>query len=80
MAKSTARGTRRRSAAARRRSAGEGSVYPYRGGHRGAVTWTDPDGTRHRRTVSGRTAEQTRASSTTSAVTSGWESLPQPAQ
>ena len=54
MAKSTARGPRRR-------SAGGGSVYPYRGGHRGAVTWTDPDGTRHRRTVSGRTSEETRA-------------------
>ena len=21
------------------------SIYPYRGGHRGAITWTDPDGT-----------------------------------
>jgi integrase len=45
----------------RRRSAGEGSVYPFRDGHRGAITWTDPDGTRHRRTVSGRTADEARA-------------------
>ena len=44
----------------RRRSAGEGSVYPFRGGHRGAVAWTDPDGTRHRRTVTGRTADEAR--------------------
>jgi integrase len=44
----------------RRRSAGEGSVYPFRGGHRGAVTWTDPDGTRHRRVVTGRTADEAR--------------------
>jgi integrase len=54
MPKSTARSKRRR-------SAGEGSIYPFRGGHRGAVTWTDPDGTRHRRVVSGRTADEARA-------------------
>ena len=54
MANATARKTRRR-------SAGEGSVYPFRGGHRGAVTWTDPDGTRRRRVVRGRTAEEARA-------------------
>jgi integrase len=45
----------------RRRSAGEGAVYPFRGGHRGAITWTDPDGTRHKRTVQGRTADEARA-------------------
>ncbi|HSW43087.1 MAG TPA: tyrosine-type recombinase/integrase [Patescibacteria group bacterium] len=44
----------------RRRSAGEGTVYPFRGGHRGAITWTDPDGTRHRRVVAGRTADEAR--------------------
>ena len=44
----------------RRRSAGEGSVY--RNGNRwsGAVTWTDPDGTRHRRMVSGETSDEAR--------------------
>jgi hypothetical protein len=52
MAKSTGR--------VRRRSAGEGS-NPYRGGHRGAITWTGPDGKQHRRVVSGRTVEETRA-------------------
>lgn len=36
---------------ARRRANGEGTIYPYRGGWRGAVTWADPDGTRHRRVV-----------------------------
>jgi integrase len=45
----------------RRRSAGEGSVYEYRGGHRGAITWTGADGKRHRRVVSGRTAAEARA-------------------
>lgn len=45
----------------RRRSAGEGAVFPYRGGHRGAITWTDPDGSRHKRTVTGRTADEARA-------------------
>ena len=45
----------------RRRSAGEGAVYAYRGGHRGAITWTDPDGTRHKRIVTGRTADEARA-------------------
>jgi integrase len=44
----------------RRRSAGEGSVY--RNGKRwsGAVTWTDPDGTRHRRIVTGQTSDEAR--------------------
>lgn len=45
----------------RRRSAGEGSVFPFRGKHRGAITWTDPDGTQHKRTVTGRTADEARA-------------------
>ena len=45
----------------RRRSGGEGTVYPYRGGHRGAITWTDPDGKRQKRIVSGRTAAEARA-------------------
>src|SRR6478609_1714585 len=44
----------------RRRSPGEGSVYPFRDGHAGSIAWTDPDGTRHRRTVTGRTAAETR--------------------
>ena len=44
----------------RRRSAGEGAVYPFRGGHRGAITWTDPDGTHHKRVVQGRTADEAR--------------------
>lgn len=45
----------------RRRSPGEGTVYPWRDRHRGAITWTDPDGTRHKRTVTGRTADEARA-------------------
>ena len=45
----------------RRRSGGEGTVYPYRGGHRGAITWTDPDGKRQKRIVTGRTAAEARA-------------------
>lgn len=45
----------------RRRSAGEGSVYRAKDGRwRGAVTWTDPDGSRQRRMVSGRTSEEAR--------------------
>lgn len=44
----------------RRRSAGEGSVYATGRGWRGAVTWTDPDGTRHKRTVSGPTSDAAR--------------------
>lgn len=44
----------------RRRSPGEGTVYAYRGGHRGAITYTDPDGTRHKRTVSGATSAEAR--------------------
>ena len=56
MAKSTA-------AKVRRRSAGEGSIFRRTGreGWRGRITWTDPDGTQHRRVVSGRTADETRA-------------------
>lgn len=53
MPKSTAKSTRRR-------SPGEGSVYPFRGAHRGVVTWTDPDGARHRRTVRGQTSAEAR--------------------
>lgn len=51
---------------ARRRSPGEGSVYPVRGKDgrverwRGLVTWTEPDGTQGRRYVSGRTQAETR--------------------
>lgn len=45
----------------RRRSPGEGSVYETSDGRwRGAVTWTEPDGLRHRRTVAGRTSAETR--------------------
>jgi integrase len=54
MAESTAPRTRRR-------SSGEGSVYQNGDRWRGAVTWTDPDGTRHRRTVTGRTSADARA-------------------
>ena len=55
MEKSTAR-------RARRRSGGEGSIYKVDGGRRwrGAVTWTEPDGTRRRRVVSGATSEEAR--------------------
>ncbi len=43
------------------RSAGEGSIYASPdGGWRGAMTWTDPDGTRHRRMVRGRTSAEAR--------------------
>ena len=47
----------------RHRSPGEGSVYEVdAGGHRwrGAMTWTDPDGTRHRRVVQGETSKDAR--------------------
>jgi integrase len=45
----------------RRRSAGEGSVYQAADGRwRGAVTWTEPDGRRSRRVVSGRTSAEAR--------------------
>ena len=45
----------------RRRSAGEGSVYRMADGRwRGAVTWTDADGTRGKRVVSGSTAADVR--------------------
>ncbi len=54
MAKSTA-------TKSRRRSRGEGSVYRSADGRwRGAATWTEPDGTRRRRVVSGHTAAETR--------------------
>lgn len=55
MAKSTA--TRGK---VRRRSPGEGTVYPFRDRHRGAITWTDEAGIRHKRTVTGRTADEAR--------------------
>jgi len=46
----------------RRRSPGEGSVYETkdRRGWRGAVTWTEPDGRRRRRVVSGDTSKAVR--------------------
>lgn len=51
-----------RRAARRRgnRSPGEGSIYPYRGRWRGAVSWTDRDGIRQRRTVYGKTQAEVR--------------------
>jgi hypothetical protein len=54
------RGTAHRSE--RRPSPGEGSVYGSADGkrYRGAITWTDPDGTRHRRVVSAPTSQQAR--------------------
>lgn len=45
----------------RRRSAGEGSVYKTGSRWRGAISWTEPDGLRRRRVVSGRTQEEARA-------------------
>lgn len=56
MAKSTARKSKRR-------SPGEGTIYqrPGRPGWRGEVTYTDPDGKRHRRVVTGATSEDARA-------------------
>ena len=45
---------------ARRRANGEGSIYQYRGGWRAALVYTDPDGTRRRRTVSGKTQADVR--------------------
>lgn len=45
----------------RRRSAGEGSVYQAADGRwRGAISWTEPDGSRQRRLVSGRTSAEAR--------------------
>jgi integrase len=45
----------------RHRSAGEGSVYESADGWRGAITWTGADGTRHRRTVRGKSSADARA-------------------
>jgi integrase len=46
----------------RRRSAGEGSVYEAADGRwRGAISWTEPDGSRRRRLVTGRTSAEARA-------------------
>jgi hypothetical protein len=53
MGKTTARSNRRRSAR-------EGSVYQNGDRWRGAVTWTEADGTRRRRTVSARTSAEAR--------------------
>ena len=44
----------------RRRSAGEGSVYANGDRWRGALTWTEADGTRHRRIVTGATSDEAR--------------------
>jgi integrase len=44
----------------RRRSNGEGSVYETSEGWRGALTWTDDDGARHRRVVRGATSAAAR--------------------
>lgn len=45
----------------RRRSAGEGSVYEAADGRwRGAISWTEPDGSRQRRLVTGRTSAEAR--------------------
>ena len=44
----------------RHRSPGEGSVYRNGNRHRGALTWTNPDGTRERHVVSGATAGEAR--------------------
>ena len=52
--------TKSTAAKVRRRSAGEGSVYRNGERWRGAVTWTEPDGTRHRRLVTGATSDEAR--------------------
>ena len=44
----------------RRRSPGEGSVYRNGNRWRGALTWTNPDGSRERRIVSGTSAKEAR--------------------
>ncbi len=44
----------------RRRSPGEGSVYKVDGRWRAALSWTEADGTRRRRVVSGRTQAEAR--------------------
>src|SRR4051812_34149341 len=44
----------------RRRANGEGSIYPYRGGWRGALTWTDSQGTLRRRVTSGKSQADVR--------------------
>jgi hypothetical protein len=44
----------------RRRSGGEGSVYETAEGWRGALTWTDDEGVRHRRVVRGSTSQAAR--------------------
>src|ERR1035437_1981722 len=44
----------------RHRSGGEGSVYETAEGWRGAMTWTDDDGVRHRRVVRGVTSQGAR--------------------
>lgn len=41
-------------------SPGEGSIYPYRGRYRGALSWTDRAGIRQRRTVYGKTKGEVR--------------------
>jgi hypothetical protein len=50
----------------RHRSGGEGSVYETAEGWRGAMTWTDDDGARHRRVVRGTTSQGAATSSTNS--------------
>jgi integrase len=44
----------------RRRANGEGSIYPYRNGWRAALVYTDTEGRRRRRTVSGKTQADVR--------------------
>jgi len=55
MAKSTGRRPRRR-------ANGEGSIYPFRSGWAGAVSWTDSAGKRHRRVAYGKTQDEVRRS------------------
>lgn len=60
--RSRAKGAKGDAKSARRRSPGEGSVYPTKDGRwRGAVTWTNPDGSQGRRFVSGATQGEARA-------------------
>src|SRR4051812_29413174 len=45
----------------RRRANGEGSIYKDRGRWRGALTWVDDSGAKHRRMVHGSTQAEVRA-------------------
>ena len=52
---------------ARRRRNGEGSIFEYRDGWRGAIVWIDPNGKRCRRVVTGKRRTMSAANSTSAA-------------